>query len=306
MRVPYLRLCVAALLAAAGMAAASDEACPYCPDTVSLSPGSFWLGSSPEALDRQFLVPDRVKVEQPRQWVTIAYPFSLSQTEVTRGEYAAFSAATERTPTPCLSFDFAESRWLDQGYDWMTPGFEQSDAHPVVCVSWLDAQAYVRWLSEQTGERYRLPSEAEWEYAARAGTQTLWPWGDDLEGACEYINGSDRSGVTAGVSSGKPDHFDCDDGYAYTAPADFGEANDWGLIGMLGNAGEWTADCLHRSLVGAPTDGAPRFVPDCRNRVMRGGSWFNPPMYNRPAFRYGTGQAEAYNLVGFRLLREHR
>lgn len=281
----------------------AGASCAFCPPTVELKPGSFWMGSTPHAVAREFLVAGRLEVEQPRQWVTIAYQLALSRTEITRAQYAAFATATNRKPTPCLSFDFAQGQWLNQNSVWSAPGFEQDDDHPVVCVSWDDATAYARWLSEKTGQHYRLPSEAEWEFAARAGSNTLWPWGDDIYRACDYLNGSDQAGIRAGASSGKPDPFSCDDGHAYTAPAHFGKANSWGLHGMLGNAGEWTADCLERSLVGAPVDGSARHKPRCDSRVMRGGSWFNPPMYNRPAFRYGTGQTEAYNLVGFRVVR---
>jgi formylglycine-generating enzyme required for sulfatase activity len=172
-----------------------------------------------------------------------------------------------------------------------------------LCISWQDAQAYVDWLGAKTGHAYRLSSEAEWEYAARAGTITLWPWGDDKNLACLYANGSDRSGLAAGVSSARGGRFECDDGFAFTAPADFGRPNAFGLHGMIGNVGEWQADCLFPNHQGAPVDGQARVREGCTMRVMRGGSWFNPPMYNRPAFRYGTGQHEAYVLVRFRVVR---
>jgi formylglycine-generating enzyme required for sulfatase activity/catechol 2,3-dioxygenase-like lactoylglutathione lyase family enzyme len=278
--------------------------CDYCPEMVVIAPGEFWMGSTPESLQRPFLEADRVTVEQPRQAVTIGYEFAIAKTELTVDEFAAFVTDSAYQASECLSYDFAASRWMLNGHDWSDPGFPQAGDHPAVCLSWEDARAYVDWLSVKTGQRYRLPSEAEWEYAARAGTQTLWPWGDEKDLACEYSNSSDRAGLAAGVSSAQAGIFDCDDGYVHTAPADFGEPNAFGLHGMIGNAGEWQNDCMVRTLEGAPADGSARAVPGCIERVMRGGSWFNPPLYSRPAFRYGTLQNQAFTLVGFRPVRE--
>jgi len=289
------------VLSAAGHPPFSD--CGDCPAMVALPTGSYWMGSAPEDLDRPFLMPQRVLIEQPRHQVSIAYRLAIGQTEVTRAQFAAFVRATGHLSSPCLVYDFEAAKWVENGGDWTDPGFSQDDDHPAVCVSWQDAQAYVAWLGAKTGHAYRLSSEAEWEYAARAGTITLWPWGDDKDLACLYSNGSDRSGLAAGVSSAQGGRFECDDGFAFTAPADFGRPNAFGLHGTIGNVGEWQADCLFPNHQGAPADGQARVREGCTTRVMRGGSWFNPPMYNRPAFRYGTGQHEAYVLVGFRVVR---
>jgi formylglycine-generating enzyme required for sulfatase activity len=279
--------------------------CADCPALLVIPAGSYFMGSSPAQLERPFLARERVSVEQPRHRVTISRPLDVGRTEVTRAEYAVFVEDTGHAASSCLSYDFDAARWVDAGATWQRPGFEQADDHPVVCVSWLDATAYAAWLSKRTGHVYRLPTEAEWEYAARAGTTTLYPWGDDPDDGCMYSNGSDRSGIAAKVSSALGGSFDCDDGYAHTAPATFGRPNAFGLYGMIGNAGEWQADCLFPNHEGAPVDGGARLEPGCTKRVMRGGSWFNPPLYNRPAFRYGTGQDEAYTLVGFRIVREY-
>ena len=278
--------------------------CEGCPEMVSLPAGTFWMGSTKEALNRPFLDADRVKVEQPRQHITLAHGFAIGRTEITVAEYRVLSRATQRPESPCLTYNFGTRRWENVGRSWLNPGFTQADEHPVVCVSWDDAQAYTKWLSATTGKRYRLPSEAEWEYAARAGADTLWPWGDDKDAACLYANASDRAGLAAGQSSAQYGTFDCDDGYANTAPARFGRPNAFGLHGMIGNAGEWQQDCTAQTLEGIPGDGAPREVPDCTDRAMRGGSWFNPPLYSRSAFRYGTLHSDAFNLVGFRVVRE--
>ena len=287
---------------AAGPAVFTD--CDSCPEMVVVPAGRFLMGSSPEDLDRPFLEPDRVTVEQPQVKVTIAQPFAIGRSEVTVGQYREFAQSSGRPPSECLTYNFAESRWENTGHDWKNPGFDQADDHPAVCLTWEDAHAYAAWLSQQTGQIYRISNEAEWEYAARAGTQTLWPWGEEKDVACQYANSSDQSGVKAGVSSAQAGIFDCDDGYVFTAPALFGTPNGFGLRGMIGNAGEWQQDCMVRTHDGAPVDGTARVIPDCVERVMRGGSWFNPPMYSRPAFRYGTLQTQAFNLVGFRLVRE--
>ena len=161
---------------------------------------------------------------------------------------------------------------------------------PVISVSWEDAQGYVAWLSGETGEEYRLLSEAEWEYVARAGTQTARYWGESETGQCRYANGSDSSPS-------------CSDGYAETAPAGSFEPNAFGLYDVLGNVWEWTDDCWNESYAGAPTDGSPWASGDCSRRVLRGGSWLNPPGNLRSANRYGSPAGSRLFSLGFRLAR---
>ena len=139
-------------------------------------------------------------------------------------------------------------------------------------VSWEDAQQYVRWLSRETGETYRLLSEAEWEYMARAGTQTERYWGDDASRQCSYANGDD-------------DDVECSDGHEGTAPAGSFRANAWGLYDVLGNVWEWMEDCWNGDYSGAPTDGSAWRTGDCSLRVLRGGSWGEIPRFLRSACR---------------------
>jgi sulfatase modifying factor 1 len=140
----------------------------------------------------------------------------------------------------------------------------------VVCVSWEDASAYVRWLSQKTGKRYRLLTEAEWEYAARADTTTTRFWGDDAHRSCDYANGADVAAAArlSDVSIGA--HALCDDRYAYTAPVGSYRANAFGLHDMLGNVWEWTQDCWNTTYSGAPTDGTAWDAGDCSMRAVRG------------------------------------
>jgi formylglycine-generating enzyme required for sulfatase activity len=160
--------------------------CPDCPRMVEISGGSFTMGSPPTERERK-------KFEGPREHVTVG-DFLIGEAEVTRAQYATFVRDTQRPDPPgCFTFgfiSFADSV-LDTNASWHKLPFNQTDDHPVVCVSWNDAKDYVAWLSRKTGHIYRLPSEAEWEYAARAGTTTIFFWGTDENQACEYANGGD-------------------------------------------------------------------------------------------------------------------
>ena len=177
------------------------------------------------------------------------------------------------TGDTCYTYEsdgfFGDPEWKERlGRGWKNPGFghEQDETEPVVCVSWDDAQAYVRWLSEETGEAYRLLSEAEWEYVARAGTTTARYWGESEAGQCRYANGADAgTGFEWAVS--------CHDGHARTAPVGRYEANAFGLYDVLGNVLEWTADCWNESYAGAPSNGGAWESGECTRRVLRGGSW---------------------------------
>ena len=152
------------------------------------------------------------------------------------------------------------------------------DSHPVVCATWGDARSYAAWLSRETGETYRLPSEAEWEYVARAGTTRSRHWGSSESGQCLHANGRDQQiGVGASAS--------CDDGHWGRAPVGTYRANGWGLHDVLGNVWEWTADCWNESYAGASGDGRAWQTGDCAMRVIRGGSWYDFPLSLRAAYR---------------------
>jgi formylglycine-generating enzyme required for sulfatase activity len=170
----------------------------------------------------------------------------------------------------------------------------------VLCVSWNDARAYAQWLSQKTGERYRLPTEAEWEYAARAGTSAARAWGDDPREACRFANVADQSRFQIWGFGQK---HQCNDGHYFTAPAGSYAQNAFGLHDMLGNVWEWTQDCWNASYAGAPSDGAASLTGDCAQRVSRGGSWSTVPRYARSASRNKHAADHRDNLTGFRLLR---
>ena len=179
--------------------------------------------------------------------------------------------------------------------------------HPVTCVSWQDANAYVAWLSKETGAAYRLPSEAEWEYAARAGTTTRWYWGNDGWSAqCGYANGIDESFrlyAEERFSRSFVVRVDCTDGAGGTEVRGSYDANDFGLFDMLGNVWEWMEDCLNADYRGAPVDGSPWRGGDCSVRVSRGGSWSSAPHNLRSAGRFRNTSGTRLDFAGFRVAR---
>ena len=162
--------------------------------------------------------------------------------------------------------------WKQAGGSWRDPRFpaKQSGEHPVVCVSWDDAQAYIAWLNKRVGKDvYRLPTEAEWEFAARGGTTSKYFWGEDRAEARKYASAADLSGKKANPKWDVPN---CDDGYVATAPVASFKPNPYGLYDIVGNAWQWTQDCWHTSYEGAPADGSAWMDADtCKQHASRGG-----------------------------------
>ena len=274
--------------------------CAGCPELVVVPSGSYIMGSpSGEG--------GRTGNEGPLHRVTISEPFAVGVYEVTRGEWRRFVGATgHMTGDLCWVLEdagwFKDGGWKERsGWSWRAPGFGQGDKHPVVCVSWEDAKAYVRWLSRETGLEYRLLSESEWEYVARGGSSTSRHWGDSESSQCRYANGAD-------ISAARQYDFSthtasCDDGYVYTSPVGSFDANGFGLHDVAGNAAEWVEDCWHGSYAGAPADGSARVTGgDCGTRVLRGGSWGLPGIL-RSADRYSFTAGERHDSVGFRVAR---
>lgn len=249
----------------------------FCPEMVVIQPGIFTIGSPPGEVGRG-------TDESPQKLVTIQYALAVGKYPVTRGEFSAFVHDSGRKVGPCEHWDGKSFR-VQEGVNWGN-AFHQTDRHPVVCVNWDDSQAHVQWLSTKTGRRYRLLSEAEWEYAARAGTTTAWYWGDSEADQSRYANAADVSAKAQGVAVAG--FVSCDDKYAYTSPVGSFVANSFGLYDMGGNVGEWVKDCYHDSYSEAPTDGSP--VETCiqkfhNARVMRGGGWNAIPAWVRSASR---------------------
>ena len=277
----------------------------WCPEMVVVPAGSFMMGSPDGEEGRH-----SDGREGPRHRVTIAEPFAIGVYEVTRGQFAAFVEATGYDAgNSCYIWD---GGWkLVDGRNWRLPGFAQSDDHPVVCVSWDDARAYVDWLNAELGfeDLYRLPSEAEWEYAARAGTESRRFWGDDLEDreGCAFANAADLT-LKAELPDWPWSTMNCRDGHVYTAEVGSFTANDFGLHDPLGNAWEWVQDCWNDSYAaaGRPDDGTVWTTGDCSQRVLRGGSWVDEPWDLRAADRGRLEPVGRLSNFGFRVARTLR
>ena len=254
------------------------------PELVCLPSGRFQMGASDEEHKAALQAGSQqgwLEREKPQHWVGIERGFALAIHPVSVGEWRAFVKATG---------------WQRAGAetDWDNPGFVQNEQHPVVGVSWNDAQLYLAWLSEKTGQVYRLPSEAEWEYACRAGTRGAFNVGDTIsteqanfDGLYVY-NGGARGQYRGGTSARN------------TFPP-----NAWGLFDMHGNVWEWVQDIVHDNYDGAPCDGSAwEDGGDTSRRVLRGGSWLYHPRYLRSAIRNGFSIVLSNDIVGFRVARQ--
>jgi formylglycine-generating enzyme required for sulfatase activity len=272
--------------------------CDDCPEMVVLPAGSFVMGT-PGAR------PARGAAAAEGEVVLVAHgrPFALGRREVTRGEYARFIVDSGHEPQPgCRVWDAQLARFSEDGRrGWQDVG--PADDTPASCVSFGDALAYVQWLSGKVGARYRLPSEAEWEYAARAGSNALRSWGDDADMGCEHANSYDLV-AAARYRLGWPEAR-CRDGHADLAPVGQFTANAFGLQDMIGNVREWVQDCATGSYVGRPRDGrAWEWIGGCDERIQRGGSWLTPPAESRSAWRNSAPAGERAADTGFRVARD--
>lgn len=268
--------------------------CGHCPEMAVIPGGSFLMGSPEDEKGRY-------GSEGPQHDVLVQ-TFALGRYEVTRSEFAHFVAETGHTTGPCVYWDvgFGDAR---RGYDLdlHNPSHrqKQTDKHPMTCVSWDDAKAYVGWLRQQTGKAYRLPSESEWEYAARAGTRSRYFWGEDGSLACRHANGHDETSKQINAFEWEP--LPCNDGYGSTAPVGSLGPNGFSLFDMAGNLWEWVEDHYHGTYEGAPRDGSPWLSPKPAARVLRGGSWENEARDLRSASRIWSRAASRLNSNGFRV-----
>ena len=222
---------------------------------------------------------------------------------MTRGEWGRFVSATGRS-TGDSCWTYAGGEWKKRsGRSWREPGYVQGNEHPVACVSWEDARAYVRWLSREAGAEYRLPSESEWEYVARGGTTTSRHWGESERGQCRHANGADQA-LKRRYSDWRWGTASCDDGHVHSSPVGSFSPNGYGLHDVSGNVWEWVEDCWNESYAGAPSDGrAWTTGGDCALRVLRGGSWNYRPEYLRSAIRFQYETGNRSDVVGFRVAR---
>jgi formylglycine-generating enzyme required for sulfatase activity len=245
------------------------------PAMVVVPAGTFLMGSPEDE-------GGRTNSEGPQHLVTIARAFEVGKYAVTVDEFAAFVAETKRDMGK-TAWTLEEGDWKERSdRSWRNPGFQQTGSHPVVCVSWDDAQAYARWLSEKTGKKNRLLSEAEWEYCARGGMPRPYWWGSSIS-PTQANYGQNNKG---------------------TVPVDSYAPNPFGLYNVHGNVWEWVEDCWKENYKsGAPGDGTAWTTGDCNRRILRGGSWYSNPRNLRAANRTRINPDSRSSSTGFRLAR---
>jgi formylglycine-generating enzyme required for sulfatase activity len=261
--------------------------------------GVFVMGAPAAGLDDA-----RDLAERQTTVIRIERPFALGLHEVTRGEFAAFVRdAGYEIRAGCRTWDDALARFNDDARrTWLDPGrpVEPGERHPINCVSWADAQAYVQWLARKTGQPYRLPSAAEWEYAARAGSTTPRFWGTEPQEGCDHANTYDLT-ARAAHRLGWAD-AGCSDGYPDLAPVGQFKPNALGLHDMIGNVAEWTEDCWTGSYVGRPKDGSAwTWLGGCERRVLRGGGWVSSPERSRSGYHGEAPATDRADYIGFRV-----
>ena len=272
--------------------------------------GTFQMGSSlsaEEVARRYGGKAENFTDEHPQHEVTISRGFWMGKYEVTNEQWRSFADAgsyksdAEKAGKAWV-YNLDGGKWEEQsGASWRKPGWPLEDRSPVVCISWNDAQAYCTWLSGKTQAAYRLPSEAEWEYACRGGTQTPFPWGADADAGKGWLNGADTHALPKGNhwSNG----FKFDDGYWSVSPVGTYRANSFGLHDMQGNVREWCGDWYGESYYGQTTKTDPSGLDTGKYRVLRGGSWFVIPRLCRSAIRIWYIPTYSSFYDGFRVVR---
>lgn len=302
------KLCCRAVLAALALqlfvpvAFAADanapfRDCPDCPEMQRVPAGTFVMGTpgAPSRAD--------TRAESQATVVRLTRPFAMGRMEVTRREFRAFlTDSAYEQKGDCVIWDDEQSRFsIDHPAESVeAPDADVSDDQPATCISWHDARAYAQWLAKKTGKPYRLPSEAEWEYAARAGSVAEWPWGEQASDGCDFANVYDLTGREHYPLGWDP--VRCRDGYAGLAPVGALRPNAFGLYDLIGNVAEWVDDCYTDSYVGRPKDGRSWFWNGgCRRHVVRGGSWASPPSQARSAYRLPTDSTFRAQTLGLRV-----
>ncbi|WP_277964327.1 dihydropyoverdine dehydrogenase [Pseudomonas sp. RIT-To-2] len=253
------------------------QECKDCPQMVIIPAGSFVMGTPDDELARQ-------DDENPLHTVTFAKPFAISRYQVTAGEFNAYIKASG---VVIGSGDKRPGRWCEAG----KPSYAQGPRQPAVCVDYAEVQAYTRWLSAKTGHTYRMVSEAEREYTARAGSTGAFPFPFDKEGEYQISKHANVYGPA--------------DGYSYSSPVGSYAPNAFGMYDMHGNVYEWVADCWHTDYVGAPTDGSAWIDdPQCEVAQIRGNDWGEPAVFSRSGNRNDRKKFVRGDWLGFRVARD--
>ena len=277
--------------------------CPTCPEMVVVAPGTFTMGS--DAVNP--MKGGEARPEGPARQITIARAFAAGRFETTNAEYRTFIKATgHATPRDC-SVGLGQDGFEAIDFEGPLFGRKPADREAVVCVSWNDARLYTAWLSGVTGKRYRLLTEAEWEYAAKAGSKTKFPWGDNDLDACKFENTYDLDSAAAMPAGAKISWqaLNCQDGQGRIAKVGSYPPNAFGLYDMLGNVWEWADDCSLVLYPDQPRDGsAVQVAGHCEKRAVRGGSWYTRQDRHRPTFRGRDPATDQGHHFGMRIARD--
>jgi formylglycine-generating enzyme required for sulfatase activity len=279
--------------------------CADCPVMIVIPPGAFTMGSDKTEMMRD----NEKRPEGPIREMTISKPFAVGTFEITNAQWEVFIDGTGYIPSN--SCEVWGAKGSVEGYNWVNTGlgYPPKGNEPVVCITWLDAKAYTKWLSEYTGKKYRLLSEAEWEYVAKAGSKSTWPWGDDVSQICKFGNVFDQSGGKEKKSAmndnaaAKP--VECDDQFQYGAPVGSFLPNAFGVYDTIGNVWEWTEDCSVKYYDPNITDETAFQVSgQCKKRSVRSGSWRTRISRHRTSFRGRDPEDIAYHHFGLRVARD--
>ncbi|MGE7955438.1 formylglycine-generating enzyme family protein [Pseudomonas sp. NPDC089530] len=285
---PLKKLCAASLLAlfgsllSQGAQAATPQPgqvfkdCKDCPEMVVLPAGTFTMGTPDDEVGRE---PD----ESPMHDVTFAKPFAMSRFQITAGEWDSY---VKQTGVVIANGDTRPGRECIAS----KPRYKQGPRQPAVCMDFADVQAYVAWLSKKTGHHYQMVSEAQREYAARAGSKGPFPFPFDEGKGYNIAQHANTYGPA--------------DGYSFTSPVGSYPANAFGMYDMHGNVYEWIADCEHANYVGAPTDGSAWVEPGCEALQIRGNDWGEAPVFSRSGNRNNIYPSTRGDWIGFRVVRE--
>jgi formylglycine-generating enzyme required for sulfatase activity len=267
--------------------------CPNCPEMVVVPAGKFMMGSPNDEVGR-------FDNEGPQHEVRIAGAFAVGKFEVTRDEFEAFvNDSGYDAGSRCWTDENKKAGWRS-GRSFLNPGYAQPGNGPAACINWNDAKAYAAWLAHKTGKGYRLLSEAEWEYAARAGSTLKFIKARTEDELCQYANGPDLTAKKTNRDWKVPN---CTDGYVFAAPVGGYAPNDFGLYDMQGNLWEWVGDCFHNNYKGAPSDGSAWTSDDCAKPVGRGAAWNNMPRSLRAAMRGSAPLKDRDSANGLRVAR---
>tara|TARA_B110000438_G_scaffold263622_1_gene275734 strand:- start:3803 stop:4729 length:927 start_codon:yes stop_codon:yes gene_type:complete len=272
--------------------------CSDCPEMVVIPPGTYDMGYDGGIAEDRY--------DGPVHPVVLDYAFALGRYEITTAQFRKFVGETgHETASDCRVWA-GEGMRNTPGLSWRNPGYARPplDNEPVACITWPDARAYVDWLTTKTGQPYRLPTEAEWEYVAHDRNAHTFAWGENPNDGCAYASIYDQSGLNR-LRPTTP--VNCDDGFAMASPVGSFPPNSYGIYDIIGNVWEWVEDCYVAPYADQPDDGSAYMLEGgCTVRSVRGGCWSTQIQRLRPTFRGRDDETLITQVFGIRVVRDLR